>query len=175
MCYEDYHSPVFSLSRSLAFSGNVDIMKHIGVEDVFDGDIHRRVRATIVSDNGSLSNTGSHEVEFRVYNSIGDTVKLVLPVEVYSADKYNAKLELDQYLVYLDSGDVFQAESYLSVFSHSGKDISRRSSIPADISIKIDGTVNTRQPGVYPVTYTATRIVGQMIYTGYTMLVVVVE
>lgn len=175
VCYADYHSPVFTLSRSLAFSGSIDIMNYIRAEDVFDGDIQRRIRATIISDNGNLSNIGSHEIEFRVYNSIGDTVKLALPVEIYSADKYNAKLELKQYLVYLDSTDTFNAESYLSVFSHSGRDFSLSGGIPSDVSIKIDGSVNTRQPGVYPVTYTATRIVGQMIYTGYTMLIVVVE
>ena len=175
VCYADYHAPVFSLSRSLAFSGSMDIMNFIGAEDVFDGDIHRRIRSTIVSDNGSLSNTGKHEVEFQVYNSIGDTVKLVLPVEVYSADKYNAKLELNQYLVYLNSGDKFNAESYLSSFSYYGNDISLRRGVPSDVSVKINGSVDTREPGVYPVTYTATRIGGQLIYTGYTMLIVVVE
>ncbi|MBR3972787.1 MAG: hypothetical protein IKJ99_02405 [Oscillospiraceae bacterium] len=175
VCYEDYHSPVFTLSRSLAFAGNIDILDYVGAEDVFDGDVQRRIRATIVSNNGSLSTIGKHEIEFRVYNSIGDTVKLVLPVEVYSADKYNGKLELKEYIVYLDSHDTFRPESYLSTFSHSGRDISLSGSIPDDVSMKINGSVNTSQPGVYPVTYTATRIVGQMIYTGYTMLIVVVE
>lgn len=173
--YTDYHSPVFELNRSLAFSSGIDIMNYIGATDVFEGDISRRVRGTVVSETGSLNTIGRHEVEFQVYNSIGDTVKLRVPVEVYSPDKYNAKVELKENLVYLSEREMFDYESYLSEFSYNSVVFDLSNGVPADLNVAINGSVNTWSPGIYPVTYTVTRVYGQMIYTGYAMLVVVVE
>lgn len=173
--YTDYHSPKLVINRSLALSAGIDIMNYISATDVFEGDIGRRVRGTIVSDTGSLASIGTHEVEFQVYNSIGDTVKLRVPVEVYSPDKYNAKVELKENLVYLSEREMFDYDSYLSSFSYNSVEYDLSNGVPADLNVTVKGSVNTWSPGVYPVTYTVTRIYGQMIYTGYAMLVVVVE
>lgn len=175
VCYTDYKSPVLTVTRSLAIPSGIDIMNYVKAEDVFDGDISRRIRGALVSDSGSLGSVGRHDVQFQVYNSIGDTVKLTLPVEVYSADKYNASVELKENLVYLSERSMIDYESYLAEFSYNSVKYDLSTGVPSDLHVVINGSVNTWVPGVYPVTYTVTRLYGNMAYTGYAMLVVVVE
>lgn len=173
---EDYRSPRFTLSRALAFPNNagVDMMDFIGAEDVVDGDIRRWVRAALTSNSGSLLDEGIHDVQLRVTNSMGDTAELVLPVEVYHAEKYNADLTLNAYIVYLSQGDPFDAQSYLSTFAFAGKKIDL-THIPDNISITIVDHVDTQTPGVYPVAYTVKHVINHTGYSAYSKLFVVVE
>lgn len=172
----DYRAPRFTLDSALAFpaSSGIDVMDYIGAEDVIDGDILRRVRATLISNTGSLADVGTHDVKLRVTNSIGDISELILPVEVYGSDKYNAELELKSYLVYLEQGASFNAKSYLSSFSYGGEPIDL-TSIPEEMTVTISSGVDIQTPGVYPVTYTATYTYNQTTYTAYSKLFVVVE
>lgn len=106
ICYTDYESPKITLSAPLVFAygSGFDVMDCIKAKDVIDGDISHLVKASLVSDTSSLSAQGEHEAAFRVTNSLGDTTQLILPVEVYEADRYNAVLKLKQNLVYLSAG-----------------------------------------------------------------------
>ena len=170
--FTDYHSPRFTLNRALAYeySTAFDVMKNIGAVDVFDENISRKVKATLLSSGLSISEEGIHEVQFRVTNSMGDTVQLVLPVEVYPTNRYNAILELTDYILYLPQGSSFNAKQYplrMDIFS---------AEVPMDqVSIRISGTVDTAVPGIYPVSYTANYTQKDRTYVGYSKLIVIVE
>lgn len=181
--YTDYESPKFSLSAPLVFaqSSNFDILSIISAYDAVDGDIQHRIRATSL-DESSVSTLGNHEVQFRITNSLGDTVEQVFPVEVYAAGTYEASLSLTQYLVYVPVGTSFRAEAYLEDYTLNQETISLRGGLPENFSLRTSGKVNTNTPGVYSVAYTVTYTPEyegniQMIrkYTGYSKLIVVVE
>ena len=174
--YTDYQPPRFSLSAPMAFpyGSHFNVLDYIGAQDQQDGDIRHRVKA-ILLDNAAITTEGIHDVHFRVTNSLGDTEELVIPVEVYPVDTYTAKLSLTNYLVYIPAGSTFNARSYLNTFTLSGETVSMAGNLPGDIRLEIDGTVDPQTPGVYPVSFRATKTVGTRTYTGYSKLIVVVE
>lgn len=174
--FTDYHSPRFTLEQALVFpsTSGLDVMDYIGARDVIDGDMIHRVRATLISNSGTLSDVGVHDVKLQVTNSLGDTAQLVLPVEVYEPEKYNASLELETYLVYLPAGASFDAESYLVSVTFGG--ITRSlETIPEDVSVSVAHSVRMQEPGVYPVSYTVRCTRNGSAYTAYSRLFVVVE
>ena len=178
--YTDYQSPRFTLNRPLLFSygSSFDLLAAIGAEDPADGDIQHRIRATSLDDT-TVSSIGDHQVEFRVTNSLGDTVRVTLPVTVYYADTYGLKVELTDYMVYLKTGSDFNAEDYLLQTTRGNASVSLEGGMPAGYSVRITGDVNTAVPGVYPVDYTVThtqQATGGTQYTsGFSRLIVIVE
>ncbi|MBQ7099549.1 MAG: hypothetical protein IJO05_07520 [Oscillospiraceae bacterium] len=175
--YSDYREPRFELTDSLCFPFNsgFDLLDYVGANDVLEGDIRRRVRATLVSDTRSINEIGSHIVRLQVTNSLGDTVEMDFPVEVYDPEWYTASVKLEEYLIYLKQGEVFNPEDYLKAFVVRGEDtdISRR--IPNDILCDINSNVNTRVPGVYRVKYTLTQNFNLTTFSGQAILVVIVQ
>lgn len=181
--FTDYTSPRFSLSQPLLFtqSSNFDVLSIISAQDTLDGNIQHRIRATSLDDT-AVSTLGSHELQFRVTNSLGDTVELVLPVEVYSTNTYDMTLTLSDYLIYLEKGSHFDARSYLISATENLTSVSLSGSTPANYAVKITGTVDTATPGVYAVDYVVTHTLANTqnpensrVYTGFTRLIVVVE
>ena len=178
--YADYQSPRFYLNQSLTFSAEskFDLLAAIGATDPLDGDIQHRVKATSM-DSDSVNTTGDHEIEFRVTNSLGDTVRMTLPVTVYSSDAYGLQLELSSYMVYLERGSEFNAESYLYQVRRGQAPVFLTDGIPENYSCHIEGNVNTGVPGVYPVDYTITYVQstanGTQYISGIARLIVVVE
>ena len=170
--YTDYHSPRFSLSAPLIFrsGSSFDLLKFISAEDVMDGILDNRIKATLVSGEGALNEEGIYEVEFRVTNSMRDTAYLTVPVEIYPVGLYNATVTLTDYLIYVQPGDLFDYNDYLDTLQVGTETISL-SSIPSDVSVSYNSDVNLNTPGTYSVTYTLKK--GS--YTGYTRLIVVVE
>lgn len=175
--YTDYHSPRITLTHAAAFPGEsgANLMNYVSAEDVLEGDIGRRVRATLVSNTGSLTKEGIHTVRLGVTNSLGDSVQLEIPVEIYAAGLYNATLTLKDYIIYLPKGSVFRAENYLNTFDYSAKTLNLTRNQPAGFSLKYDDTVKTNVPGVYSVSYTATYTDRNIEYTGHSVLIVVIE
>lgn len=181
--YTDYESPKFYLNGPLVFAQgtNFDLLSIIGAKDMVDGDIQHRIRATSL-DESSVSSLGNHKIQFRVTNSLGDTVEQVFPVMVYAAGTYDAELTLSQYLVYVPLGSTFRAESYLEDFTLNQETTSLHNGLPENYSLRTSGKVNTSNPGVYSVAYTVTYtpeyeedVKTVRKYTGYTKLIVVVE
>ena len=171
--YTDYQSPRFMLSQPLVFSGNMnfDVMQYIGATDAIDGDLSSNIKASLVGGEGSVSDVGVHDVEFRVTNSMGETITLTTQVEVYPADaNYNAEIELTQNIVYLQKGAAFTPASYLVEMTRGSQSVSLNP-ITYGITTQISSNVNTQTPGTYSVIYTISD--GTM--TGHTRLVVVVE
>lgn len=181
--YTDYESPRFALKAPLVFAQNssVEVLSLIRATDLLDGDITRRIRATSLTEN-AINSLGTHDVEFRTTNSLGDTVELILPVEVYPVGTYQASLKLTDYLIYLPAGADFDPRDYLDSFTMGGEDTSLKYGIPQTLSLRTTGTVNTKTPGVYSIGYTVTykadstggREEGRT-YSGYSKLIVVVE
>ena len=175
--YTDYREPRFEFAGSLSFPHNskFDLLDYVGANDVMEGDIRRRVRATLVSDTNSIDELGSHMVHLQVTNSLGDTVELDVPVEVYDPEWYLASVKLDTYLLYLKKGDVFNPREHLDKFVVRGADTDVSRGIPEGIDCEIDGAVNTTVPGVYRVQYTLTKDLNLTSYTGQAYLIVVVQ
>ncbi len=170
--YTDYQSPRFTLSAPLVFRGGTtfDVLSCVGAEDVIDGALDDRIKATLVSKEASVTAEGVHQVEFRVTNSMNDTAYLTVPVEVYPSGTYNATLELSDYLVYLEQGSGFDPDAYLKTLRIAAEEIDLSRDTDR-VSVSYDSDVNTEVPGTYSVAYTA-KYSG---YTGYTRLIVVVE
>lgn len=181
--YTDYESPRFSLSAPLLFSNaaNFDILTVIGATDTLDGDIRHRIRATSL-DGTNITTQGSHQAEFRVTNTLGDTARLTLPVDVAPAGLYTMDVELSKYLIYLETGTAFDAERYLESVTRVGNTVSLRGGTPRNYAVKITGDVDTHTPGVYAVDYTVTHTIvnesnpaNNQISTGRSRLIVIVE
>lgn len=175
--YVDYRSPRFDLYGSLtfAFGSGFDLLDYVGANDVLEGDIRRRVHATLISNTKSIEAEGRHQVSLQVTNSLGDTAELTIPVEVYDPEWYTADVQLTDYLIYLEQGAQFDPRSCLKSFVFRGEPIDLRYGAPGDISVEIDNGVKTDVPGVYEVTYTLSRSLNMMTYSGVAKLIVIVE
>lgn len=165
--YNDYKSPEFYFSHPMVFraSNTVDILNYISADDIFDGDISRKVIYNLTGSSTTLSTVGEHEVELRVTNSKGDTAHLVIDVEVTQNDPNPANIQLKQYLVYVPVGTAFWAGDYFKCYESGGEVIT-----DANL-VHIESDVDTETPGVYTVTYST----GYGESQSHTRLVVVVE
>lgn len=175
--YPDYRSPRIELRGSLTFASGsgFDLMDYVGAHDVLDGDIRRRVHATLISDTRSIEAEGLHQVELQVTNSLGDTVVMVLPVEVYDPEWYTADVELKEYMIYLERGERFDPNRYLEKFIVRGTPIDLTDGIPEDVFVEITNTVRTDTPGIYEVKYVLSQNSNMTTYSGIAKLFVVVE
>lgn len=174
--YSDYKSPHFSLNAPLVFTqgSSVDVLRLIHASDLLDGDISHRIRTTNLSET-SISAVGTSNVEFRITNSLGDTVKLVLPVEVCVSGAYSAKLTLTDYLIYLEPGAPFDVQSYLGSYTLGTEVTSLENGLPQNYNLETTGTVDTAIPGIYTVAYKVTYAGPNQSHTGYSKLIVIVE
>ena len=181
--FTDYHSPRFVLSAPLiySYSSNFDVLRTVGAVDVLDGDIQHRVRAMTLEES-SITVAGLHQVQFQVTNTLGDTHTQIFPVEVLTANTYDAQLTLTDYLVYLPVGSAFNPSSYLDCYTLRGEETKLEGSVPKGFSLKTKGTVQVQQPGTYVVeyrlTYTDPHPTNPELdkeYVGYSKLIVVVE
>lgn len=174
--FSDYRSPRFSLSKPLMFSqtSSYDVLNIIGAEDMLDGDISHRIRATVL-DEVETGYTGTHNIQFRVTNSLGETVELVLPVEIYNPGVFEGTLTLTDYLVYMKQGERFNSRAFLKSLSIGREEFALNGTVPGNLELKVSGGVNTGVPGVYTVDYQITREVGNQNYSAYSRLIVVVE
>lgn len=178
--YTDYRSPRFSLNASLTFAYNsrFDIFSVVEAEDVLDGDISHRIRITSL-DESAIATVGDHLVELKARNSLGETVSLIVPVEVYAAGTYAATLTLTDYLIYLPVHGELNEEDFLNEYTRANTTVSLQGALPEGYSVEIESNVQPDVPGVYTVEYRATQTVGVgnniKTYTGYAKLIVVVE
>lgn len=172
----DYESPRFTLDAPLAFvfGSNFDALADIGAQDLLDGDISHRVRATLM-DDVTITAEGTHDVLFRVTNSLGDTSQLIIPVEVYHGGRYDGLLTLKNYLIYLPKGTPFDPQTQLKSLLLFGQETDLTLGLPEDLTLQILGTVDSQQPGVYTLDYLLSSTRGNQVYESYSRLVVVVE
>ena len=181
--YSNYRSPRFTLSGPLLYphGSNFDVLNEIGAKDSLDGEIPHHVRA-MMTEKTTLSSVGTHMVQFQVSNSLGDTTTEIFPVEIYSDDDYTATLTLKEYLVYLPVGGIFNAKFYPDTITYNRETTEHGPVLPENYTLEIQGEVDTRTPGVYPVTYTLSymeknqwtqKVLKE--FVGFSKLIVVVE
>ena len=181
--YTDYQRPRFSLDRPMIYTegSSFDILSTIKASDVLDGDIQHRIRAAAMGQE-SIAEVGSHNVQFTVSNSLGDTVSLVFPVDVIEPNRYDATLTLTDYLIYLPVGSSFVPGNYLKSFNYRNEETDLSKGIPSNFYLLSGNKVDTSVPGVYPVEYKMIRSIRHETnpqlnqeYTAYSKLIVVVE
>lgn len=177
--YSDYESPRFSLKKPLLFgSRSYELLSLITAQDMLDGDISNRIRATALEEVTS-GYSGTYHVRFQVTNSLGDTVELLLPVEVYTSGTNEASMTLTEYLIYLEAGDQFNARNYLDELTVGRDTFTLRGALPETMELTITGKVETGVPGVYEINYQLTYCPDSrrtdFVYTAYSKLIVVVE
>jgi len=164
--FTDYKSPRFTLSKPLICKeSEVDgIPMMVGATDMIDGSLNSRVKVTAV-DGTAVNKVGEHTMEFRVTNSLGDTVYLPVKLEVVSGSVNGAQITLKEYLAYAAKGSEFDASSYVVSYMRNDE------LVEGAKGLSISSNVDTSTPGTYEVTYKY----GYGNSASYTRLIVVVE
>ena len=139
--YSDYEKPRFQLHQPLVFPLNqaVDIAKMLTATDLRDGDISANIR--ISSSSMDVLTPGLYTVTAQAINSLSDTEILPLKVIISGDAIVEPSFLLSDYVVYLNVGDPFDAQSYV-------QDVDGRKPVQADGS-----AVDTSTPGIYHVAY----------------------
>ena len=155
-----YEPPKFTLNAPLIFRAGSDfnVFAPVGAIDGVDGSLGRKVKGTLVSEGESLEKPGIYRIEFRVTNSLGDTVHLTLPIEVNARGRSESDPKLTTYLVYRKVNTPFDPMAYVAAESKER---------PLTITSDVDMT----KPGICTVNYVDQR--GENY--GKTRLFVVVE
>jgi hypothetical protein len=185
LIYTDYVSPRFALSKPLRFIvGETDkILEYMSATDCIDGDLTEKIKYE-VDKSGFGQTEGSYEVQFRVTNSVGDTVYLPAQVEFFYAGSQSQELKpeilLSDYIVYIKTGEIIDAKKYLrgviigqEEYEFKENVISQNNSkVISKNQISIHSNVKRNEPGVYQIDYAMTTDKGD---TGITKLLVIVE
>ncbi len=163
--YVDYEAPKFKLSNSLCFSlyENIDVAEYIGAVDSIDGDISDKV--VITSSDYTSSVAGVFTLELSVANKKGDTSTLTLPLIMEERNLSAPKIQLKDYLIYVDKNQEIDFEDYLvEATDRSDRDLTDR--------VEIDENVDFKKSGTYTVHYFVTDSNGAK---GHSVLNVIVE
>ena len=164
--YLDYTSPRFVLNHSTVFyvGESISLKDFIHAEDVIDGDISDNIRFSASSI--STAAEGLQSLTVRVSNSKGDVSELTLNIRVTGDGRTTPRIDLSQYIVYMDQGESFSPRAYLD-------SVTQADGTPMSVSdVTIENNVFEDEPGVYTVVYSITDENGNR---GVTELVVVVE
>ena len=144
--YTDYVPPVFSLDKAPVYTTGsaFDLLKHIRVEDCMDGDISDHIR--VISNTVNNFSAGNYPVVLEVSNSCGDSAQITLWV-TYESKASTAVVKLHQYIVYIQQGDSFDPQQWLS-------SVTDRKSVALDpANIEIQGNLDMNTPGCYQLIY----------------------
>ena len=176
--YSDYRSPQFTLTEPLKFlttrenRDDLNIAESLRANDVVDGDISNKIEiSSEYSINGYT--TGDSHMEFIVTNSMGDTSKLPVTVNIFSALEESGLPEiiLSNYLINTPVGAgadiaalIDQIEYHNETFRrgedgnlYNGEFDAEGNPIMFDWSaIQIDTDADWNTPGVYEVKITFT-------------------
>lgn len=111
--YKNYESPKFSLSGNLCFSiyEIINLQKIISATDCIDGDITKSIIVT--SSDYTKSVAGVFDLEISVSNSKGDTSVINVPLVVEDRSVSAPKIELSEYLIYVEPGEKVDFAKYL--------------------------------------------------------------
>lgn len=176
--YSDYRSPQFTLTEPLKFlttrenRDDLNIAESLRANDVVDGNISNKIK---ISSEYSINgySTGDSHMEFIVTNSMGDTSKLPVTVNIYSALEESGLPEiiLSNYLINTPVGAgadiealIEQIEYHNDTFRrgedgnlYNGEFDAEGNPIMFDWSaIQIDTDADWNTPGVYEVKITFT-------------------
>ena len=161
--YTDYRRPRFSIEEPLIYGlyGDIPLLERLHATDVVDGNITGNIR---VSYTEATEIQDVYIMDVRVTNSMGDTAALTVPVVLLEENTDPLDVYLDTYLLYLNTGDSFDADEHLERVEYDGLYVSRG-------NVTVSGQVDTDTPGTYMVYYQG--VYGS--HRGTAVLTVVVE
>lgn len=145
--YVDYVSPVISLSEPLIYSvgDSVTVLDRLTIVDSIDGNITDKVK--IVSSDIDKQTPGVYSLGVEASNRFGDIVSLKLPVNIVEKGSLDNIIEMDDYMVVVNKGDVFDPLSYIEgLMFTDGTEVNRS-------SVTVESNVDTSVEGVYQVLY----------------------
>ena len=174
----DYVPPRFKITAPLEFnySSSFDPLSCIGAYDCIDGNISDRVKMILLDPEDDITARGTHRVEFRVTNSLGDMSVLEAEVEVYDRTYTESRMipiiRLTDYIVYVDRyGYVDPMEHVLGVAVNS---------VPYEVGAYPFGTltyddsaVDYTKPGTYKVVFSCDN--KEEYYGSAVMFIIVTE
>ena len=161
--YTDYRRPRFILDEPLAYTTtqNLALLDRLHATDVVDGSITHSVRVSYARETDVPE---IYYIDVQVTNSMGDTSWLTVPILIQEEDKDRPMIALDTYLVYLQTGEIFDPYDHLLGATWNGDTLLAQ-------NLTVSGRANTNVPGTYYITYTASYAG----HTGTAILTVVVE
>ncbi len=154
--YSDYVNPEFAFEKQHVYfttSNKVDLLSGVTAYDCIDGDVSSRI---IVADSQiDLSQPGVYPVTYRVTTSMGVTSEIDMNVYVYPS-RLSESILLKSYLVYTDSNNKIDPESYIDSFPEEYLETKKGDKYKYTFDILDE--VNYDAPGVYYITYRLSRI-----------------
>ncbi len=162
--YTDYKRPEFSMTNGsliVKIDGTINIMDYIKANSILDGDLSGFVKYSF--DNKlDTSTLGEYPVQFYVTDSAGGVSKLDTTLLVVSESELQERLLLKQYLLYINLGEDFVPNDYISEEAVYDQ-------------LDIESNVNIDQRGTYYVDYYATRITPRNTFNSRARLIVIVR
>ena len=126
LTYTDYRVSQFHLRKPMSFAMNAtNLLDGITVDDCIDGDLTKSVK--LMSDEEiDTSHVGEYSARLKVTNSAGGVSYLPVTIEIYDASvQYRRpQLKLTDYVVYIEKGEYFDEEEYLSSITINGTEYS---------------------------------------------------
>ena len=156
--YTDYHGPEFALTEPLVFTRNknVSILDYVTAQDPLDGDLTNKVKVSGTSVD--MTSSGIYPVSLEVTNSYGD--RAIVDTNVVVRDSAtSSRIELTDYLVYVDKNSQFDPAQYVAgIVSSSGEELETDGLTVykdgvAVTNIRVAGEVDTAEPGCYQLEY----------------------
>ena len=126
LVYTDYRPSRFYLNKPLSFALNAtNLLDGITVDDCIDGDITKNVKL-VSEEEIDTSHVGEYGARLKVTNSAGGVSYLPVTIEIYDASaRYRLpQLQLSENVVYLERGEDFDEEEYLSSITIGGTEYS---------------------------------------------------
>ncbi|MBR5245838.1 MAG: DUF5011 domain-containing protein [Clostridia bacterium] len=162
--YKNYESPKFAITKSLCYSiyETIDLTDAIEARDCIDGNVSRNIIVT--SEDFVKSVAGVFEIEVSVTNSKGDTSIINVPLVVEDRSISAPKIELSEYLIYLNIGETTDFSKYV-VAAIDGAENNLTD------SLRIESSVDFNKAGTYSVHYYVTDAKGAQ---GHTILNVII-
>ena len=145
--FDDYSSPVFSLTQPLMYQkgGEITISDRLYAYDVIEGNISSKLKFS--SENLLQNEEGIYSLQIEVKNSFGDFAQAEIPINVIQSGNMPGKIELGQYLVYIKAGQKINAEEQISkVLGKDGEELDRS-------SVRTFSKVNSENPGSGQIRY----------------------
>ena len=143
--YTDYSRPVIHVTSPLIYreAEQIKLLDRLQAMDSLDGDITNSIRVSALQ---ATSDPDVWTAGVQVTNSMGDTTRLELPIIIHTGLVVRPQVVLSEYLIYLDQGQSFLPETYLSrVETPIGP------GAPQDVIIS--GVADTSVPGTYRYPY----------------------
>lgn len=172
----DYVPPRFVITAPLEFSysSTFNPLKVVKAFDCVDGDISDRILMNLANPEDNFKSVGTHRVEFKVTNSLGDVALLETEIVVYNRTyteiRMTPVINLSEYVVYADGSGSIDPMSYVKGITLGG--VSYTVDEYTEGELKVDDVgINYSVPGVYKILFTCSN---KDDYIGSAVLLVVV-